>query len=82
MPKTLLTIPLEIRRSIYKELFRSTTVRHGLGTADSTHTSLLRACHQIHDEAKEYFMPNITLHFRSTSVMLDSLTVMDPEILS
>jgi len=81
-PKTLLTVPLEIRQSIYKELFKSATVRHGLETTDSTHASLLRVCHQIHDEAKEYFLPNITLHFRSTSVMLDCLTAMSPEIIS
>jgi hypothetical protein len=82
LPPTLLTIPLEIRRSIYKELFRSTIVRHGFGSIGSEHTSILCACRQIRDEAKEYIAPNITRHFSSTATMLDCLTAMSPENIS
>ena len=82
IPPTLLTIPLEIRRSIYKELFSLTTVRHGFESTSSEHTSILRACRQIHNEAKEYILPNITLHFFSTARMLDCLTAMSPEDIS
>jgi hypothetical protein len=72
----LLTIPVELREIIFKQLFGSITVRHGFGSTSSTHTSILRTCRQLHSEAKPLMAPNISLNFKNTEAMVDCLTTL------
>ena len=63
-------VPIEIRKMIFEQFFRSITMRHGLGTTSTTYTALL------HSEASHLLALNISLHFRSTETMLDCLTIL------
>jgi hypothetical protein len=69
-------VPIEIRKTIFEQFFRSITMRHGLGTTSTTNTALLLTCHQIHSEASHLLALNISLHFRSTETTLDCLTTL------
>lgn len=73
---SLLTIPLELRLNILTFLFSTFTIRHGFEFTSTANTSILRTCKQLLQEALPLFAPNIRLHFRSPSVMLDALTAL------
>lgn len=82
-PPNLLTLPLELRQLIYKELFRSYTVRHGFGrTHNSYRAALLQTCKQIYAEAWQFLPTCISLHFRGTEAMLDTLLSVDEAVIT
>ena len=78
-PRTLLTLPAEIRHMIFQRYFRSIVVSQGLGSTSSNHTSLLSTCRQIHQEARPLLVRNISFHFKNTAAMLDVLTTFSPQ---
>ncbi|KAF4629339.1 hypothetical protein G7Y89_g8812 [Cudoniella acicularis] len=69
-----LMIPVELRRLIYKELFTTTTTKHGFSSTSWTHTSVLRTSRQLYKEARPIMLRNILLHFSSTCKFLDCMT--------
>ena len=79
MPRSLLTLPTEIRLAIYKCHFNSIVVRQGHGSKSSNHSSLLFTCRQIYHEAKPLFVPSVSFHFRSPTAMLDVLTTLSQQ---
>ncbi|KAF2793867.1 hypothetical protein K505DRAFT_349645 [Melanomma pulvis-pyrius CBS 109.77] len=82
MAPTFLSLPRELRVLIYEELFSSYTVRHGLGKRSSDNTAILRACHQIHEEAWRFLYLNAEFQFRGTEAMLDMLMSVDQSIVT
>ena len=88
---TLLTIPVEVREAIYGFLFSSYTIRHGfghdastaLGRDDaSTRIALLLTNRQIFAEAWRHLPLNITLHFRGTENLLETLFSLDQRVIA
>jgi len=86
----LLTLPVELRELIYGFLFSSYTIRHGFTHArtpstpasPSHRTSLLQTNKQLLAESWRHLPLNITLHFRSTETLLETLLSLDQRILT
>lgn len=85
-----LTIPVELREAIYGFLFSSYTVRHGFKhdsyttlakDESSTRIALLLTNRQIFAEAWHHLPLNITLHFRGTENLLETLFSVDQSVI-
>ncbi|KAF2261602.1 hypothetical protein CC78DRAFT_583531 [Lojkania enalia] len=83
MAATLLSLPLELRELIYRELFSQYTVRHGFGRGPpSNRTTILQTCQQIYREAWRFLPSSVKFQFRGTESMLDTLLSVDQNVVT